>query len=136
DLAVYRAATGSWNILSSSTSFKQSLSVVLGSTDAIPVPGDYDGDGKTDPAIFRTTTGAWSILASSTNLAQPAANAVWGRSGDIPVTADYDGDGVTDLVVFRALEDTWYILKSSSGFKTSIIQVWGSSVDMPLPMTP
>ena len=35
----------------------------------IPVAGDYDGDGKTDPAYFRPSTGEWKILYSSTNYA-------------------------------------------------------------------
>ena len=30
-----------------------------------PVPGDYDGDGKTDVAIYDTTGGAWWIIPSS-----------------------------------------------------------------------
>ena len=29
------------------------------------VPGDYDGDGKTDIAIYDTTGGAWWIIPSS-----------------------------------------------------------------------
>ena len=33
----------------------------------LPVPGDYDGDGKTDLAVWRPTSGAWYIrLKSST----------------------------------------------------------------------
>ena len=26
-----------------------------------PVPGDYDGDGRTDLAVFRQSTGQWFV---------------------------------------------------------------------------
>ena len=31
----------------------------------MPVPGDYDGDGKTDYAVWRPSTGEWWIIHSS-----------------------------------------------------------------------
>jgi hypothetical protein len=47
-----------------------------------PVPGDYDGDGKTDYAVFRPSTGAWYIWYSSRNAAGVYQ---WGGATDIPV---------------------------------------------------
>ena len=32
----------------------------------VPVPGDYDGDGKTDMAVWRPSLGVWFIVNSST----------------------------------------------------------------------
>ena len=42
-----------------------------------PVPGDYDGDGKTDLAVYRPSTGVWCILLSSTNFTK-FGSAQWG----------------------------------------------------------
>ena len=47
-----------------------------------PVPGDYDGDGRTDIAIWRPGTGTWWIINSRTVT-------VWshklGKREDLPV---------------------------------------------------
>jgi len=36
-----------------------------GSLGDTPVPGDYDGDGKTDIAVWRPDSGVWYIQKSS-----------------------------------------------------------------------
>jgi hypothetical protein len=51
---------------------------------AVPAPGDYDGDGKTDAAVYRTATGTWHIRPSGGAVPW---SVVFGQSLDVPLTA-------------------------------------------------
>jgi hypothetical protein len=99
------------------------------------VPGDYDGDNKTDIAVVREG-------------ATPASNLVWyvqkstdggliavsfGITGsDLNAQNDYDGDGKCDIAIWRDTNGSFYVLSSLSG-NTSLIQSqWGSAGDYPV----
>lgn len=78
----------------------------------IPIPGDYNGDGKTDMAVFRSSNGEWWILYSGGGYGA----ASWGVAGDIPVPGDYDGDGTTDIAVVRPSDGGWHTLESGNSW--------------------
>jgi sugar lactone lactonase YvrE len=125
DFGVWRPGNGTWYIRSGSgaTAVQQ-----WGLPGDIPVPGDYDGDGKTDFAVWRPSNGTWFIISSrdgGTIVQQ------WGLRGDIPVPADYDGDGKTDFAVWRPSNGTWFIIPSRGG--ATIVQQWGLPGDIPEP---
>jgi hypothetical protein len=76
------------------------------SSSDVPLPGDYDGDGKTDIAA-RSTSGQLHIIPSSgtcpslftstTYNSVTGCYATAGTSSDNPLVADYDGDGKADI---------------------------------------
>lgn len=79
------------------------------------VPGDYDGDGRTDIAVARGHNGSATIWYIRYSSGQPDAAIHWGAgSVDLFAQGDYDGDGVTDLAVYRRGEaNTFYVRRSS-----------------------
>ena len=125
DLAVWRPSTGTWWVMGGANSVQ--VTQAWGMNGDKPVPGDYDGDGKTDFSIYRPSSGQWFVLQSSDNSWAPVF--AWGTSTDIRVPADYDGDGRTDRAVWRPSDGVWYIVSSSGG--TSSYQTFGITGDVP-----
>ncbi len=75
------------------------LRYVFGTPGAIPISGDFTGDGKTRMGVF--IDGEWFIDMNG--------NGVWdegdlycklGGPGDKPVVGDWDGDGKDDIGVY------------------------------------
>ncbi len=96
------------------------------------IQGDFDGDGKADPAVTRVESGqlVWYYLPSSGG---SFSRIVWGLSSDFQTPGDYDGDGKTDQAIWRASSTpgatAFYVLKSGSGF---LFQQWGLGSDTPV----
>ena len=136
DFAVWRASTGTWYWLTSSSGYSYSAAraVQWGSQahGDVPLLGDFDGDGKSDPAVWRANSGTWFWLRSSNAYDYSEQRQVqWGDAslGDIPVVKEIDGDGSADLVVWRASTGTWYWVTSSTGYRYANAGAvpWGSA---------
>ena len=132
DLAIWRPSpSGSvWWVLSGSASGSYSgySTFTFGSPGDTPVPGDFDGDGKTDFAIYRPSTYTFWVNKSSDG---NTYSVTLGASGDIPAPADFDGDGKTDIAVWRPSTGVWYIYNSSS--QSYSYPTFGTNGDKPAP---
>jgi hypothetical protein len=88
----------------------------------VPVPADYDGDGRTDAAVWRPSTGEWWVLNSASGGADQTT--VWGTSTDIPLPGDYDGDGEDDFAYYRPSENAVHVQNDSCGSDRTIDFAW------------
>lgn len=128
DIAVWRPSNGNWIVMGQTGS--QATTFSFGMSGDIPVPGDFDGDGKTDFSVFRPSDHIWYILPSGGG---NYYGLNWGISTDLPAEADYDGDGRTDAAIMRRQPSTgtsdWWVLKSSDNSYYS--WSWGTDTDIP-----
>ena len=120
-----------WSVLFSSTNYATGFDMPWGLNTDIPVPGDYDGDGRTDLAVYRPSTGTWYVLQSSTGYTTSVTFTL-GSGSDVPVPGDYDGDGKTDIAVYHP-SGMWSVRFSSTSYATGLDIPWGITTDLPVP---
>jgi hypothetical protein len=116
-----------------STSAGQFVSISFGRLGDIPVPGDYNADGRTDFAVFQPGGGLtyndptdtlaywrWCPTASpptSTSCSSPPAPVQYGVRSDTPQAGmELDGAAGAELSVYRPADGTWHYRNVSGSF--------------------
>jgi len=99
--------------------------------DAI-VPGDYDGDSRTDIAVARNIGAdiVWFVRPSGGGADIVRA---WGGGIDVLVPGDYDGDGRTDFAIWRENPDpaqNYFFILGANG--SPLQYEWGAAGDHPV----
>ncbi len=111
-LGVFHAGNGRWYARNVADDAVLALDLAV-RPGAVPVPGDYDGDSRTDPCLYQESTGVWigRLSGSGYRLASGAL----GGPGYSPLpSGDYDGDGRVDPGVYHRASGQWTVLFSAS----------------------
>ena len=149
DIAVKDGDTGMWAIDFADNGFGtwDSMRYGYGDASAVPVPADYDGDGRADLAV-KSSGGEWLIDYAhngfgkwdSPNAGCPNCGqlpSIYGAATWIPVPADYNGDGRADLAI-KNESGQWKIDYSNTvntgfGAWDTELSGYGDSTAVPVP---
>lgn len=115
DIAVWNPVSGEWTVKFSASIESGSIESgpsqigIFGNFGDIPMPADYNGDGKAEPAVYRPSVGRWFVSEGL----ETKEFEIHSTGGRFVVTADYDGDGKADPAVYG--NGLWLIRLSSTG---------------------
>jgi hypothetical protein len=124
DYPLYDRSTNTLKVLYSNSTealpVYQTANFILPSTaKTIPVSGDFDGDGKADPAVYDQASGTFYIQRSTFGPQTLVFPLTGGK--ELPFPADFNGDGVTDPAIYDALTQTWrYVSNEAVGVQKAV----------------
>jgi SpoIID/LytB domain protein len=96
----------------------------IGGATAVPVVGDWDGDGDDDPGWWRAGEAALLVDGRWTKRLR------LGKPGDVPVVGDWNRDGADDIGIFRS--GRWFVRKGKGDGPLDTSFTFGTKGDRPV----
>ncbi len=135
DLAVYRPSEGVFYVLRSDAALNRSdalrggsalMRVKVGAADHVPVPGDFNNDGKADFATVWNTVRYWTVVDAAGQL---LSSTPWGIPGDTVLSCPWLGGAAAKVVVRNDGGELAWFVATQEG--TVEVLRFGAAGDIP-----
>ncbi|HLC65740.1 MAG TPA: NBR1-Ig-like domain-containing protein, partial [Candidatus Nanoarchaeia archaeon] len=132
-VGVYRPSELRFYLRNSNTAGPVDITVNFGATGAIPVVGDWNGDGVVTVGFFVPSEGAFYLKINNLNTRESQEPIYFGQLGDIPLAGDWDGDGDDTIGVYRPSTSEFYLkINNLNTEELTVGFVYGVAGDKPI----
>jgi hypothetical protein len=114
-LAPIGSPVGRWQLRNANSSGLADVEFNFGSTDLIPVAGDWNGDGIDTPGAYKPSTGEWFLRNSNTGGSAEISFTYGGCCDLLPVVGDWNKDGTDTPGLYKPSTGEWYLRNYNSG---------------------
>ena len=113
ELGVYRAASGTVFLDDGDHTLNEDrdvrLAVSLALSNAVPLSGDWDGDGRDELALFDAAGGRFVLDSNRNGIDTSDPIHPFGQAGDLPLTGDFNCDGRDEIGIYRPATGAFYL---------------------------
>jgi hypothetical protein len=137
--AVWRPSNGDLYLRNSNTAGDADLISSFLELEAVPVVGDFNGNGCDNISFYYPADGFVSIfntpetdIATREGTTPPDVEYSFGGGGDIPFAGDFDGDGIDTIGLFRPSTGVFYLKNTHTDGPADEEFAFGDAGDIPI----
>jgi hypothetical protein len=124
--ALYNPADSAFYLRNRNAPSIADLTVVFGMPGAVPLMGDWDGDGVTTPGLYVPATGQFFLKNS---LMPGTADIIFSfgpaGAGWLPIVGDWNGDGIDSVGLFAPASSQFFLRNSNTSGYADITVAFG-----------
>ncbi|MCL4250731.1 MAG: fibronectin type III domain-containing protein, partial [Anaerolineae bacterium] len=131
-IGIYARATGDWYLRTSASPGAPDYQATYGGSWAIPVVGDWSGDGTDNIGVYDSSNGNWYLRNSNVGGAPDTIVSGYGGWWGLPVVGDWDGNGSDTIGLFVPSTGEWLLRNSNSYGAPDVYFTYGGSWGYPV----
>ena len=134
---IYRPSDGLWFLRNANSSGVADLTFSYGAgiSGAMPVAGDWDGDGFDSIGLYRPSDGMWFLRnVNAMGGADLTFSYGAGISGAIPVAGDWDNDGDHTIGIYQPSSGMWFLRNVNSSGGAHLTFSYGAGISGGVPV--
>jgi thermitase len=125
-MGLYNPANAVWMLRDSLTNGEPNrIAVYGGIAGALPVVGDWNGDGSDTMGMYVPNLAYWFLRNSNTTGTGDIFLVYGGISGAVPVVGDWNGDGVDTIGLYNLTTGMWYLRNSNTNGEADVAFLYG-----------